>query len=131
MRTIGVIAVVMAFGVSFAMLAGSGVGDEIFGQDEDSIDAGHADSLEDSADEADVGGEGIEGEVGGADEPTVTGFVFSGAQFVVTLVVSIAALPFTLMNLGFPSYFAVPVGSAAQIVGAIGIFQFLTGRELL
>jgi len=33
----------------------------------------------------------------------------------------------TLMRLGFPNYFAVPVGGVAQIIAFIGLIQFVRG----
>lgn len=132
MRTVGVLAVVLSFGVAFALVAGSGVGIAIFGEDPSGEPAGETlDELGEDAAIGDEEGEGIGADVGSDSEPTVTGFVLSGGQFVVSLLGSVALLPITLVNLGFPTWFAFPIGSAAQIIAAIGVFQFVTGRELL
>ncbi|CAI49748.1 uncharacterized protein NP_7038A (plasmid) [Natronomonas pharaonis DSM 2160] len=133
MRTIGVVAFVLFLGFSVSMLSMSGIGPAIFGQDtDDEVGLGPQEDLEQAADDASVD-EGDEGGIGAdvaaEDEPTTIGFVLEGAQFAVGLVASIAALPFTLMNLGLPRFFAIPLGMVLQIVGAVGLFQFLTGRE--
>lgn len=135
MRTIGVVALVLCFGVAFAVVGGSGIGAEIFGVS-DSEDAETARTLDKVAKEADTKSDddeegGISGDVGGDNEPTVTGFVFSGATFIVRLVGAVALLPITLINLGWPAFFAVPIGGAAQIVATVGLLQFITGREYL
>lgn len=134
MRTKGVIGLVLAFGLAFALLAGSGVGATIFG--ENPGDAESADTLGDLIDDSDIsedddGGGGLVGDVGGDNEPTVTGIIISGGQFAAQLVAAVALLPLTLMRLGFPAYFAVPVGGIAQVIALIGLIQFIGGREFL
>jgi uncharacterized protein (DUF983 family) len=42
----------------------------------------------------------------------------------------VVLLPMTLVDLGFPVWFAVPVGAPATIVASIGVIQFVTGRVL-
>ena len=134
MRTKGAIGVILAFGLAFALMSGSGIGAVVFGENPDDAESsGTLDELIDGADvdEDEDGGGGLSGNIGDDNEPTVTGFVISGAQFVAELVRAVALLPLTLMRLGFPSYFAVPVGGIAQIIAFVGLIQFVTGRELL
>ena len=134
MRTKGAIGVILAFGLAFALMSGSGIGAMVFGENPDDAESsGTLDELIDGADvdEDEDGGGGLSGNIGDDNEPTVTGFVISGAQFVAELVRAVALLPLTLMRLGFPSYFAVPVGGIAQIIAFVGLIQFVTGRELL
>ena len=61
MRTAPVIGVVLSLGVAFLLLAGSGIGPAVFGENPEDSDA--ARTLEDVADDADVGGEGEGGGV--------------------------------------------------------------------
>lgn len=134
MRTKGAIGVILAFGLAFALMSGSGIGAIVFGENPD--DAESSGTLDELIDGADVdgdedGGGGLSGNIGDDNEPTVTGFVISGAQFITELVRAVALLPLTLMRLGFPSYFAVPVGGIGQIIAFVGLIQFVTGRELL
>lgn len=134
MRSKGAIGVILAFGLAFALMSGSGIGAMVFGENPDDAESsGTLDELIDGADvdEDEDGGGGLSGNIGDDNEPTVTGFVISGAQFVAELVRAVALLPLTLMRLGFPSYFAVPVGGIAQIIAFVGLIQFVTGRELL
>lgn len=131
MRTAPIVAAVLALGVAFTVIAGSGVGASIFGETGDSAAES---TLEDLSEDAEIGegeGEGIGGDVGSDDEPTVTAFILSGASFAIDLVAAIALLPVTMANLGFPTWFAIPIGGTAQIIGAIGFVQFVTGREFL
>jgi len=127
MRTTPVIGLVLSLGVAFALLAGSGIGPALFG--ESPGDSETKRTLEDIGDDADVGGEGegggVSADVAGDNEPTLVGFAISGGQFIVQIVGAIAFLPTTLLNLGFPDYFATPIGRLAQIIGTIGLFQFV------
>jgi len=128
-----VLGVVLAFGVAFSLLAGSGIGAAVFGQDPGSAES--AQTLDDISNESSVDPEsesgGLASDVAGDNEPTIVGVAISGGQFVVQLVAAVAYIPGTLMRLGFPRYFAVPVGGVAQIIAVIGLFQFVTGREYL
>jgi len=132
MNTKDVLGVVLAFGVMFSLAAGSGVGATIFG--ESPGEAETSQTLEDISNDASVDSEeggGIDADVAGDNEPTTVGLALSGGEFLATFVGAIALIPLTLTNIGFPYWFAVPIGGAAQIVGTIGLFQFVTGRELL
>jgi hypothetical protein len=132
MDTKNVLGVVLAFGVFFALLAGSGVGASIFGASPGEAESSR--TLEDISDEASVDteeGGGIDADVAGDNEPTIVGVAISGGEFIAQLVGAVALLPLTLVRLGFPNYFAVPVGGGAQVIATIGLFQFVTGRELL
>lgn len=134
MRTKGVIGLVLAFGLAFALLGGSGIGATIFGENPDSAEStGTLGDLIDDSDisEDDDGGGGLVGDVGGDNEPTVTGIIISGGQFAAQLVAAVALMPLTLMRLGFPAYFAIPAGGIAQIIAFIGLVQFIGGREFL
>lgn len=136
MRSKSVLGVVLAFGVAFTLLSGSGIGAAVFG--ESPGDAGAAETLEDISGEADVdedtedqAGSGLSADVAGDNEPTLVGVAISGGQFGVQLVGAVALLPLTLVRLGFPSYFAVPVGGLAQIIAFVGLVQFVGGREFI
>jgi len=132
MRTAPVIGVVLALGVSFALLAGSGIGPAVFGEDPENSEAKR--TLDEVSEDADVGdseGGGVSADVGGDNEPTLVGFAISGGQFIVQTVGAVALLPVTLTRLGFPAYFAIPAGGLAQIVATIGLFQFLRTGEFI
>lgn len=131
MRTAPIIGVVLALAVAFALLAGSGIGASIFGASPADSEAKR--TLEDVGEDAQVDedGGGVSADVAGDNEPTLVGFAISGGQFIVQLIGAIALLPVTLTRLGFPSYFAVPAGFFAQIVGTIGFYQFLRTGELI
>ena len=132
MQTKPIIGVVLAFGVAFALLGGSGIGAAVFGENPDDAETQRV--IEEISEDADVdrdedGSGGLATDVGGDSEPTVTGVLISGGQFAVQLVGAVALLPLTLMRLGFPSWFAVPIGGVAQIVAFIGLVQFIGRTE--
>ena len=133
MNTKSVFGVVLAFGVAFALLAGSGVGAAVFG--ESPGDAESSKTLEEVKSEAEIAEDakdsdgGLSANIGTDNEPTLVGVAIAGGQFLTSLVGAVALLPVTLMRLGFPSYFAVPVGGVAQILAFIGLVQFIRTGE--
>jgi len=133
MQTTSVLGVVLAFGVTFSLLAGSGIGAAVFGASPGAAETTR--TLDDAASNADVDPDsesgGLSADVAGNNEPTLVGVALSGGQFATTLVASVALLPVTLMRLGFPAYFAVPVGGVAQIIAFIGLVQFVRGTDYL
>lgn len=130
MQTKSILGVVLAFGVAFTLLSGSGIGASVFG--ESPGDSATTETLDDIAGDAEVDEDsetgGLRGDVAGDNEPTVVGLAISAGQFGTQLVAAVGLLPITLMQLGFPEYFAIPVGGLAQIVAFIGLAQFVTGR---
>lgn len=132
METKHVLGLVLCFGIAFSMLGGSGIGAAVFGEapgDHETTRAIDQISEDAAVDEDDDSG--LSAEVAGDSEPTLVGVAISGGQFAVQLVASVALLPLTLMQLGFPSYMAVPLGGVAQIVALIGLVQFIRGSEYL
>lgn len=132
MRTIAAVVFVLALGVSFAIVANSGVGVAIFGQDhEDRGGLGPMENLNETGDDVNVseGEDGsISGDVAGEDEQNIVGFIIDGASFIVGVVASVTLLPLVLIGLGFPTYFALPIGIFVQFVAVVGAVQFATNR---
>jgi hypothetical protein len=133
MRTKTVLGVVLAFGVSFSLLAGSGIGPAVFGESPGNAQSGRTldDISEDASVDADGNGTGLSADVAGDNEPTLVGVAISAGQFAASLVASVALLPLTLIRLGFPAYFAVPIGALAEIIAFIGLAQFIRGTEYI
>jgi hypothetical protein len=131
MQTKSVIGVVLAFGLAFALLSGSGVGAAVFG--ESPGDAETARTIDQVANDSSVdsGDGGLGADVSGDNEPTLVGVAISGGQFAASLVGAVALLPVTLTRLGFPTWFAVPVGGIAQILAFIGLIQFVRQGEFI
>lgn len=65
-----------------------------------------------------------------AGEGDIVGLVISGAKAVSDFIGMVVLLPIELQRIGFPQWFAYPIGLAAQIFAAIGLVQFATNREL-
>jgi len=59
---------------------------------------------------------------------TIVGTVISGGKFIVNFGTIVTHLPDELMKLGFPSYFAGPLGILSQALIGIGIVQLLSDR---
>lgn len=131
MQSKPIIGVILAFGVAFSILAGSGIGAAVFGESPgDSETTRVIEQVGEDASVSEDGG-GLDADVAGDDEPTLVGLAISGGQFAVQLVAAVAVIPATLIGLGFPAYFAVPVGSIAQIIAFIGLIQFVRGTEFI
>jgi len=132
MRSKSVLGVVLAFGVVFSLIAGSGIGAAVFGEDPSGAETSR--TLDEISNESSVDpddGDGLSADLSGDNEPTLVGVAISGGAFAANLVASVALLPVTLMRLGFPAYFAVPVGGVAQIIAFIGLIQFVRGTEYI
>ena len=133
MRTRDVVGVVLCFGLAFSLLSGSGIGAVVFAESPDGDQTTRA--LDDIADDADLEEDeensGFVASVFGDNEPTIIGLVLEAGQFFTGLAVAVALLPVTLIELGLPSYAAIPLGSIAQIIAFVGVAQFITGREFL
>jgi len=130
MQSKTILGVVLALGLAFALISGSGMGGAVFGESADSETTRTIDEVSQDA-QVDGEGEGLSANVGGDNEPTLVGVAISGGRFAAQLVGSVALLPVTLMRLGFPAYFAVPVGGVAQIIAFIGLVQFIRGTEYI
>jgi len=70
----------------------------------------------------------LEGSAQGSGDSTIVGMVFSGVEEVMNVAGMVVMMPMTLKDMGFPMWFAAPVGSTASIIASIGILQFVTGR---
>lgn len=118
--------VVAVIGMSALMWNLAGVGDALGGAGPvDDLESG--DELEEQApDEPRLNGSADSS----AGEGDVVGLVISGAQGVVDFIALVILLPTELQKLGFPQWFAYPLGRLAQIIAAIGLFQFASNRVL-
>lgn len=131
-KTIGPVMFVLALGVATVIWGMSGAG-ALYGTQDPVSGAQSGDALHNASDNSSVSGEGnfsgaASGETG---DEGIVGIVISGIGFVVGFVKMVGLLPFELMNLGFPPYFAVPIGLLAQALVGVGIVQFATNREYL
>lgn len=126
MRTIAPIGVMLCIGVAAMMLGMSGFG-AAWGAPAPQTDAAQ-DQLNESAGDVAPNEKPISGPVSSADSSTV-GLIASGLSSVVDIAGSVALLPLTLINLGFPAWFAIPIGGLAQLIAGIGIIEFATNRE--
>jgi len=127
MQTSPVLGLVLALGLSFALMAGAGIGPAEFG--ENPKDSKAKKTLDEVGNQSEIGDDGEDGgvsaDVGGDNEPTLVGFAISGGKFIKNAVGAIALLPITLTRLGFPDYFAFPVGGLAQFIGTVGLYKFV------
>jgi hypothetical protein len=129
MRTIKIVLVVAAMGTAALMWSMSGVGG-IYGTDDpvDGFEAGE--KIEKEGNTSAVSEEGnfsaSADNSGGADN--IVGVVLSGATAITDFAGMVALLPWELQRLGFPAFFAFPVGFLAQAIAGIGVVQFAAGR---
>lgn len=122
MRTLVPIAIVLAFALTAAFFAGSGFNSIVDGgndmQDlQDNVD----DSVNVTRD-SQVSGDR------GRGESSIVGIVIGSASVIRDLVGLALLLPIKLESIGFPRWFAFPVGSVLEIVLIVGFVQFVTGR---
>lgn len=117
----------LCLAVAFGLFAGSGF-NAIVGVDNAGGDQA-TDELQDQADDSAVDEEeDVEGSRAASDEGSLVGVIISAGQSIMEITTMVALLPLTLRNLGFPAWFAAPIGSLVYVVSGIGILQFITGR---
>lgn len=126
-RTAFLLTVALSIGLAMAFFAGSGFNGLVTGsQDtgplsEDIKEQGNQSVLNDD--------ENISSDRTGSSG-SLAGLILSSARAIGEIVGLVSLLPVTLQRLGFPSWFAVPLGSVVYIVAGLGVVQFLSGRVL-
>lgn len=128
MRTTAPILIVLCIGVGGGMIGMSGFADAWGAPQPETT--GAQEQLEDTSES--VNPAGPEGSASGpvsSGESSIVGLVVDGATSIVGIAASVALLPVTLMNLGFPAWFALPLGSLAYLIAGIGVIEFATNRE--
>lgn len=126
MRTTFPVVLVLAMAVAAAFFGGSGFnalvqGDQNTGALEDEVVSAANDSAVKENEGLSAGRAG-----GGSDD--IVGLIVSGGQSIFGFAGMIALLPLSLQNLGFPPWFALPIGSVFYILVTVGVIQFVTGR---
>lgn len=123
MRAAFAFAIALSLALSALFVVGSGFTAEV------GIDENRASSI----------GEELEGRTNSSDtsfnssarsenEGSVAGFIISGVGDVISIIWLVVALPSTLRELGFPGWFATPIGFGFYAVVSIGIAQMAAGR---
>jgi len=125
MRTIAPVLIVLALGVSGAMIGMSGF-EDAWGAPAPST-TGAQEEL-DNGTTVNPNDRPIEGPVS-SGESNIVGLITDGLSSLTGIAASVAVLPVTLINLGFPAWFALPIGSLVYIISGIGLIQFATNRR--
>lgn len=126
MRTIAPVMIVLALGVSGAMIGASGFSDAWGAPTPDT--SGAQDQVDKSGSNLTPQQGPVEGPVS-SGESSVVGLISDGLKQLVLVAGAVALLPITLMRLGFPGWFALPIGSIAYTIVGIGLIQFATNRR--
>lgn len=126
MRTIAPLLVVLAIAVSGGMLGASNF-QSAWGGEPPQTTAAQGELNNSSSDLA-PSSQPVSGPVSAADS-SVVGLIASGLSGIVEAAGAVALLPLTLINLGFPAWFSIPLGLLAQLITGIGIIEFATNRE--
>lgn len=131
MRTKYPVLVVMALATASLIWGMSGFGDVYGVNDPVGDDSQAADALQEESNESSASSGGtFEGSANtGTDSNNIVGLIISGISSIVSFGTMVALLPLELERLGFPRYFAYPIGVLAQTLVGIGIVQFATNRD--
>lgn len=68
------------------------------------------------------------GQTGAADTTGIFSYIVTAAAQIFSFIKMVTLLPVTLQRLGFPAFFAYPVGLVTQLVASIGLIQFIGAR---
>jgi hypothetical protein len=125
MRTTYPVVLALALGIASIMFGLSGVS-AVF-DDTDQRPTGIADEVEGQADNSSVDDDGGF-DADSRSEGGLIGFVIASAGTILSTAKLALTLPIALQQMGFPQWFAYPLGLATQIIAGIGFLQFVTGR---
>jgi len=126
MRTLAPVLIVLVLGVSGSMLSMAGFAGA-WGVSDPGIGAA-SDQVNEQADDLAPANSSATGPVT-SGESSIVGLVVDSSQSIVSVAGSVMLLPITIMQLGFPAWFAVPIGSLAYLIAGIGVVEFATNRE--
>lgn len=126
MRTLYPLAVILCIGLMAAFFAGSGF-NAIVGAGGGGAAGEIQENVDGVANESSVNGS-LDGSTQGAGDSTIVGMVLSSAGEIGRILGLIVMMPMTLIDLGFPAWFAIPIGSVVTIIASVGFIQFVTGR---
>lgn len=124
MRTKFILLLVMSMAVTGMVFQMSGFNDMV----------GYRGDSEEASDEfEDVGNDSAPQKTVGADartdeSGTLVGVVITGISGIANFVGLVALLPVELNSMGFPWWFAYPIGLLAQAIIGIGFIQFASNR---
>jgi len=126
MRTLYALAWILALGMVTMMLSMSGFWGAV-GLAEDPHAS--ADALNESGKKYNPD-EGIEGGAAAENDGNIVGMILSGGSAAMGMLGKVALIQWELMDMGFPAWFALPVGTTAQIIAFWGGTQFIIGRVM-
>jgi hypothetical protein len=121
----------LALGLAFAWVQGAGLA-AAWGVGDDPVPEGTAaqDVLDDAAnDSATSQGGAITGDAGTENgDSNIVSLILSSATRVATILGYVLVLPAVLVELGFPAWFALPLGGVVSLVVTIAIAEWVSGR---
>lgn len=117
---------VVCLSVAGMMWGLSGIGDVLVSDTASDLDS--PDALNDTVDNHSLEG-GIEGSSPSSGEGDIVGLIINGSQSMVGILTLVLLLPLELRDMGFPHWFAYPIGLAAELLTVIGLFQLVMGRR--
>jgi hypothetical protein len=123
MRAMFAVAIALSMAMGGIFMYGSGFSAAV-GQDD------RAPTISDTLEERASANDSVsfESSARSQDDGSIAGFIISGTSELVRIVSMVALLPVTLRDLGFPQWFAYPIGLGFYILVTMGIAQFAGGR---
>lgn len=125
-RTTIPVLVVLALGTAAVMLGMSGFAD-VWGSPTPQVERA-GDHVNESAASVSPQNGSVQGPVSSGDS-SIVGLIADGLGSLTDIAGGVVLLPLTLIKLGFPRWFAIPIGSLAELIVGIGLFEFATNRE--
>lgn len=127
MRGAWSVLLVVALGASITMFQMAGLPAILGLGTTDDLNSG--DALQNSSDTLNPNEQGLEG-AANEQEGSIVGLIIGGGQAIFTFLGVIALLPFEMNKLGFPWWFAFPIGLVLQLMAGITGIQFGVNRVL-
>lgn len=123
MNTTYPVAVMLALGIVASMWALSGMG-AVYSQGSPQLEG--VDNIQEEAN--DSAAHGIGGSASNADDGDIVGLILSALPNIVNLAGLVTMAPSWLASIGFPYWFARPIGWLFNIIVGVGVTQWAANR---
>lgn len=126
MRSQFAVYLVLAMAIAGMIFSMSGF-NAVIGQDGHNSDL--SGRVNDSAENSSVNSEGDTFNADArAQGGTLVGFILTGGSAIMDVLSLVVLLPLELQAMGFPYWFAYPIGVLVEVVVGVGFIQFIVGR---
>jgi hypothetical protein len=128
MRGIVPIVLMLCLGVAAMMVGMSGFEAAVGENPTDGLESD--DELQNQSGDGPAGGGNFSGAAGSSDDGDIVGVIISAGGALASFANFVVFMPLELKRMGFPWFFALPIGLGSQVVASIAVIEAFAQREL-